>query len=96
VPQQALTAAGNALKSIFSFPFKVSEEALSINTRQEREYRTGHITGPINFPLEPAWWSRWRKAGALKNPLSPKGLQLRKGISMLTVRFFLNEPNGRP
>jgi len=42
---------------------------LLVDTRQEWEYRTGHIKGAINFPMEPTGWSRWRKAGALKDLL---------------------------
>ncbi len=37
-----------------------------VDTRQEWEYRTGHIKGAVNFPMEPTWWSRWRKASDLK------------------------------
>jgi hypothetical protein len=37
-----------------------------IDTRQEWEYRTGHIKSALNFPIEPTWWSRWRKADSLK------------------------------
>jgi 3-mercaptopyruvate sulfurtransferase SseA len=37
-----------------------------VDARQEWEYRTGHIKGSANFPMEPTWWSRWRKAGDLK------------------------------
>ena len=44
---------------------------LLVDTRQEWEYRTGHISGAINFPMEPTWWSRWRKADALKELLGP-------------------------
>jgi 3-mercaptopyruvate sulfurtransferase SseA len=44
-------------------------EFLLIDTRQEWEYRTGHITGAINFPMEPTAWSRWRKADALRERL---------------------------
>ena len=43
-----------------------SKELLLVDTRQEWEYRTGHIKGAVNFPMEPTWWSRWRKAAALK------------------------------
>ncbi|MEJ2656658.1 MAG: rhodanese-like domain-containing protein [Desulfobacterales bacterium] len=39
---------------------------LLVDARQEWEYRTGHIKGAVNFPMEPTWWSRWRKAGDLK------------------------------
>ena len=44
---------------------------LLVDTRQEWEYRTGHIKGAVNFPMEPTWWSRWRKADALKELLGP-------------------------
>jgi 3-mercaptopyruvate sulfurtransferase SseA len=39
---------------------------LLVDTRQEWEYRTGHIKGAINFPMEPTWWARWRAKGPLK------------------------------
>ena len=42
---------------------------LLIDTRQEWEYRTGHVEGALNFPMEPTWWSRWRKADELKELL---------------------------
>ena len=38
---------------------------LLVDTRQEWEYRSGHIKGAVNFPMEPTWLSRWRKKGAL-------------------------------
>ena len=41
------------------------ESLLLIDTRQEWEYRTGHIKTSINFPMEPTWLSRWRKKSAL-------------------------------
>jgi len=47
------------------------ENLLLVDTRQEWEYRTGHIKGAVNFPMEPTWWSRWRKKGALKKFLGP-------------------------
>ncbi len=46
-------------------------EFFLVDTRQEWEYRTGHIKGAINFPMEPTWWSRWRNAAALKELLGP-------------------------
>jgi hypothetical protein len=46
-------------------------EFFLVDTRQEWEYRTGHIRGAIHFPMEPTWWSRWRKADALKELLGP-------------------------
>jgi predicted sulfurtransferase len=50
---------------------KNPNEILLVDTRQEWEYRTGHIKDAINFPMEPTWWSRWRKAEALKDLLGP-------------------------
>jgi hypothetical protein len=44
---------------------------MMIDTRQEWEYRTGHIEGAINFPMEPTSWARWRKAGDLEKILGP-------------------------
>ncbi len=40
---------------------------LLVDTRQEWEYRSGHIQGAANFPMEPTWLSRWRKKGDLEN-----------------------------
>jgi len=39
---------------------------LLVDTRQEWEYRSGHLKGAVNFPIEPTWLSRWRKKGALE------------------------------
>jgi len=44
---------------------------LLVDTRQEWEYRTGHIKGAFNFPIEPTWMSRWRNKGALEKFLGP-------------------------
>ena len=44
---------------------------LLVDTRQEWEYRTGHLKGALNFPMEPTWWARWRKASALEAFLGP-------------------------
>jgi len=44
---------------------------LLVDTRQKWEYRTGHIRGALNFPLEPTWWARWRKSDDLKAFLGP-------------------------
>lgn len=38
---------------------------LLVDTRQEWEYRTGHIQGALNFPMEPTWLARWQKKGNL-------------------------------
>lgn len=47
------------------------EEILIVDTRQEWEFRTGHITRAVNFPMEPTWLSRWQKRGALETFLGP-------------------------
>ena len=47
------------------------EGLLMVDTRQEWEYRSGHIQGAINFPMEPTWLSRWRKKGDLEAVLGP-------------------------
>jgi len=38
---------------------------LLVDTRQNWEYRTGHMKGAVNFPMEPTAWGRWRSQGAL-------------------------------
>lgn len=48
-----------------------SGSLLLVDTRQEWEYRSGNIKGAVNFPMEPTWWSRWRKQKALANLLGP-------------------------
>jgi len=48
-----------------------AKSLLLVDTRQEWEYRTGHIKGALNFPIEPTWWSRWSKASALERFLGP-------------------------
>ncbi len=40
-----------------------------VDTRQEWEYRSGHIKGAVIFPMEPTWLSRWRKRGELEQLL---------------------------
>ncbi len=47
------------------------ENLFLVDTRQEWEYRTGHIKGALNFPIEPTWWSRWRSQGSLEFFLGP-------------------------
>jgi hypothetical protein len=48
-----------------------SRSLLLVDTRQPWEYRTGHLQGAVNFPMEPTAWSRWRKASALESFLGP-------------------------
>lgn len=50
---------------------KSSSSLLLVDTRQEWEYRTGHIRGALNFPMEPTWWARWSKSGDLESFLGP-------------------------
>lgn len=47
------------------------QNLLVVDTRQDWEYRAGHIQGAVNFPMEPTWWSRWRSQGALARLLGP-------------------------
>ena len=47
------------------------QSLLLVDTRQEWEYRTGHIKNAVNFPIEPTWLSRWRNKGALQTFLGP-------------------------
>ncbi len=44
---------------------KDSQKVLLVDTRQDWEYRTGHIQGAVNFSMEPTAWSRWRSQGPL-------------------------------
>jgi len=50
---------------------KDSKSLLLVDTRQQWEYRTGHLEGAVNFPIEPTAWSRWRNASALETFLGP-------------------------
>jgi hypothetical protein len=44
---------------------------LLVDTRQDWEYRTGHIQGAVNFPIEPSAWGRWRSQRPLGRFLGP-------------------------
>jgi hypothetical protein len=46
-------------------------KSLLVDTRQDWEYRTGHIQGAVNFPIEPSAWGRWRSQGSLDKFLGP-------------------------
>ena len=48
-----------------------SEPHLIVDTRQDWEFRTGHIKDAVNFPMEPTWFSRWQKKSALEEFLGP-------------------------
>lgn len=47
------------------------KKLLLVDTRQEWEYRAGHIEGSVNFPMEPTSWARWKKKGDLETFLGP-------------------------
>ena len=47
------------------------DKLLIVDTRQEWEFRTGHIKHAVNFPMEPTWLSRWQKKAALEKFLGP-------------------------
>jgi 3-mercaptopyruvate sulfurtransferase SseA len=51
--------------------YRKNQDMLLVDTRQDWEYRTGHIRGAVNFPMEPTWWSRWSKKEALAKFLGP-------------------------
>ena len=46
-------------------------QVLLVDTRQNWEFRTGHIKGAHNFPVEPTRWARWRSQGPLARFLGP-------------------------
>ena len=50
---------------------KNPDSLLVVDTRQEWEYRTGHMKGAVNFPMEPTWLSRWQKKDALERFMGP-------------------------
>ncbi len=45
--------------------YQRDSDLLLVDTRQEWEYRTGHIKGARNFSMEPTWWERWTRADEL-------------------------------
>ncbi len=47
------------------------QDLMLVDTRQEWEYRTGHLKGAVNFPMEPTAWSRWRKQKEMATFLGP-------------------------
>ena len=56
------------LKDIYD---KDPKGLLLVDTRQEWEYRSGHIKGALNFPMEPTWLSRLKKKGDMEKFLGP-------------------------
>ncbi len=47
------------------------QKVLLVDTREDWEYRTGHIPGSVNFSMEPTRWARWRSQGPLAQALGP-------------------------
>jgi len=45
---------------------KDPENLLLVDTRQDWEYRTGHIKDALHFPTEPTRWARWSRQGAIE------------------------------
>jgi predicted sulfurtransferase len=50
---------------------KNPQDLMLVDTRQEWEYRTGHLKGAVNFSMEPTAWSRWRKQKEMETFLGP-------------------------
>ena len=48
-----------------------TQKLLLVDTRQDWEYRSGHIKGAVNFPIEPSAWGRWRSQEAMGKFLGP-------------------------
>ncbi len=44
---------------------------LLVDTRQDWEYRSGHLASAVNFPIDPTWWGRFRARGRLAALLGP-------------------------
>ena len=59
------------VKALWSLYQSNQKKILLVDTRQEWEYRAGHIAGSVNFPIEPTWWGRWQKKKELKAFLGP-------------------------
>ena len=48
-----------------------AQKLLLVDTRQDWEYRSGHIKGAVNFPIEPSARGRWRSQEAMGKFLGP-------------------------
>lgn len=46
--------------------YQTEPDLLIVDTRQNWEYRLGHIKGAENFAMDPTWWDRWRKRGEMR------------------------------
>ena len=51
--------------------FQEAADLIIGDTRQEWEYRSGHISGALNFPMEPTWWERVSRGAELEALLGP-------------------------
>jgi len=40
---------------------KSRDSLFLVDARKEWEYRTGHIKGAVNFPMEPTWYCRYKR-----------------------------------
>lgn len=47
------------------------EALLLVDTREEGEFRAGHIRKARLFPMKPTWWARFRSAGKMEKFLGP-------------------------
>lgn len=54
---------------LWSLYQRSNQDILLIDTRQEWEFRTGHIRGAVNFSIEPTWFSRLINRHALAQKL---------------------------
>ena len=50
---------------------KNPQDLMLVDTRQEWEFRTGHLKGAANFSMEPTAWSRWRKQKEMETFFGP-------------------------
>jgi predicted sulfurtransferase len=68
VLQEAILGGYRIIKTeeIWERYLKDPQELLLVDTRQEWEFRTGHLKGAVNFSMEPTAWSRWRKQKELE------------------------------
>ncbi len=46
-------------------------DLLLVDTRQDWEYRAGHIVDAVLFPMEPTAWERWSKKDEIAQLLGP-------------------------
>jgi 3-mercaptopyruvate sulfurtransferase SseA len=48
-----------------------ADKVMLVDTRQDWEFNSGHISGAVSFPMEPTWWSRWKKRDSMQAVLGP-------------------------